>query len=76
MPSLMAKEIHPDKAEVFKLGFKKRLADPDIESVRESLVKLANDIDRIADKTRWPEWSRNQAEAMREYANQIKEPPP
>ena len=43
----------------------------DVSAVRDDLLKLANDIDKIADKTRWPEWSRCQARSMREYANDI-----
>ena len=67
----MVKEIKPPSAEIFVLKGTDRTVARDVSAVRDDLLKLANDIDKIADKTRWPEWSRCQARSMREYANDI-----
>jgi hypothetical protein len=70
----MVKEIKPPSAEIYKLRGVDRSAPRDIEEVRNNLLKLANDIDRIADKTRWPGWCKCQADSMRDFANNLKSP--
>lgn len=66
------REIKPPKASVHVLQGKERNLEPDIQAVCDDLLKLANDIERIAYKTKWPQWSIDQANSMREYCKQLK----
>jgi len=67
------KEIERPKADVVSLKRAKSrfLQDRDIHSLKFKLLELANDIESVKDKTPWPNWSQNQADSMRDYANQL-----
>lgn len=67
-------EIKPPCAEIISLGRNTKntpLADDDIKTLCFELIALANRLDAIKDKTRFPEWTKNQADSMRDFANDI-----
>ena len=67
-------EIKPPIADVVKFRGKDYKPNPnvDIEKVREDLLSLANDIDKIASYTKWPGWCDCQANSMRDFAKDLK----
>jgi len=69
----MVKEIDKPKADIVHLekATKRFLQDNDIHSLKFKLLELANQIESVKDKTPWPNWSQNQADSMRDYANQL-----
>ncbi len=67
----MVKELKPPCADIKHFPSGKGRVPKDIRQVREDILKLANDIDNIADQTPWPEWSRLNAKDLRRFYRQL-----
>lgn len=66
-------EIEKPKSEIVKLrrGKRYRGESGDIPALKESCLALANEIERCKDQTPWPNWSQDQANSLRDYANDL-----
>ena len=68
-------EIQKPQAEIVKLRRTAKrnrfMQNDDIGLLRDDLLALANRIEAVKDKTPWPGWSQNQADSMRDYAQQL-----